>query len=193
MSNKFMHVSPGTFAYELWCFGALLVTGQCEHDWNNTKMQQSKLFLVYNKPVSVCFTWHASGVLCGVECLSRLCSVSREWQRTDSDRQVETETTEGIETQLDTQSCMSKSIHARASWTCTNSHTAHTARKWYTRQWLRCCSCPHIHVPWSGTSELMQSCLKLQRMSKTFRARAHIRAWAHTPAHEWTVDFTLLP
>ena len=149
-----MHSARSQFSFcVLKWYEDQLIPVQWEPDWNNTKMHQSKLFLLW--PLAVLLDMRC--VLCGVECPSRLYSVSREWQRTDLGRQEETETTEGIETQLDTQTCMSRSTHARARWTCTHSQMAHTTK----RQWLRCCSCPHVHILWSGASELMQGWRKL--------------------------------
>lgn len=181
--------------YQSWLlfmsFG-LLVTGQWERDWNNAKMQQSKLFPPYN--ASIGFTWHAPGVLCGVECLSRLCSVSREWQHADLDRQVETETMEGIETQLGTQSCMSKSTHARAMWTCTHSHMAHTTRKWHTQG--SDSDVAHVHIFTSHEVEPVSWCRAVLNFKGHLRhsnQSSHTGMDSHTHAHEWIVDFTPLP
>lgn len=131
----------------------LFVTGLWDPDSN--RREKSKPFLTDTNLTTVWFTWHASGVLFRVECLSRLRKVSWECHCPKLDRQVETETTEGTETQWVTWSRMSKSTHARARWTCTHSHVAHTIRKWqHSSRWVRCCLCPHIHILWSGTSEL---------------------------------------
>lgn len=118
-------------------------------DWNNTKRQQSKLFLHWRSSVLLCFR-----CVVWVECLTRLLSVSREC--TDWDRQVETETTEEIETQLDIQSRMSRSTHARARWTCAHSQTVHTTRKWHTQ--VSDSDVAHVHIFTSREVEPVSWC-----------------------------------
>lgn len=100
-------------------------------------------------------------------------------------RQVETQTTEAVE-RAGKPSCISQSTHARAMSTCAHSHTAHTHRKW-----LECGSCPHSHLSWSGTFELMQSCLELQKTHpKHWNQNLHTAMSWHTHMHtnEWSVS-----
>lgn len=137
------------------------------------------------------FTWLALNVLGGVFCLSELCSVSREWQCIHSDRQVEAETTEEIETQLDTQSCMRRSTLARARWTCTHSQTVHTTRKWHRQsvtQMLLMSTYSHLRevepLSWC------RAVLNFKGLLRNSNQNSHAGMGPHTHSHE---KVTLLP